>query len=137
MPIDKTLFRKVYNNFLGKLEDDILIDPIPSIPVVTQNDAQNGYIFRYFCRPISNKHFVTEIDEQQFNKLKDNPRFVVAKLRWKIVGVKETSYTPSGVPIYGVGDLNRITTANLDLTFGGLRQYIVDYQQFWIGETIY
>jgi hypothetical protein len=110
--------------------------PVSTRPVVTQNDARNGYLTRYFVRTINTKLDIAEVDEKQYETFVKNPRFVTTKLRWKIVGKKETTKTSSGVLNEGVIDINRQETANKDLTFGGLRSYIVDYGEFWFGESI-
>ncbi len=50
------------------------------------------------------------------------------------MGKKETYMLLTGANIYGVGDMNRIEVANADLVFGGLKNYISDYLEFWFSE---
>lgn len=103
-------------------------------PVVTQSDADRGFMTRYFIRSVNDKTFVVEIDKNQYDQLKQNPRFITTQLEWKIVGKLETLTYNSGINLYGVKDTNRITVADTDLTFGGLMMYIKDYGEFWLRE---
>jgi len=95
-----------------------------------------GYIMRYFIRPVNDKTVVMEIDKNQYENLKSNTRFITASVKWKIVGVKETRTLLTGITIYGIGDMNRIEVANVDLNFGGLKTYISDYLEFWFSESL-
>lgn len=104
------------------------------LPIITQSDADVGYFMRYFIRPANDKTFITEIDTKQYERFKENPRFILAEVKWKIVGKLETIKYSTGANLYGVKDQNRIAVANTDLTFGGLRNYITDYAQFWLRE---
>lgn len=129
--------------YLNKLYSDSYKDfsvyeqqPSTVRPTVTQGDAENGYIYRYFVRQVNDESFIVEVDEKQYDEFQNNPRFITCKIRWKIVGKKENLNVANNVIIYGVLDVNRQVVANADLTFGGLRKYIVDYAQFWVGETI-
>lgn len=108
--------------------------PVKIIPIITQLDVSNKFIIRYFSRYVNDKLTVVEIDKRQYDSFKKNPRFMVTSIRWKIVGKQDTQYLLSGIPIYGVAELNRIAVAEVDLTFGGLRSYITNYLEFWIAE---
>jgi hypothetical protein len=119
-----------------KKQIEPILEPMPQSvpPTVTQSDADNGFITRYFIRQVNDKTFVVEIDKRQYDRLRDNPRFVVAQVKWKIIGKLETKTLPSGINLFGVKDQNRIAVADVDLTFGGLRNYITDYGEFWLRE---
>ena len=134
--IDLTLLQTLYPTRTNQLSRLLQETPTPSIPVVTQGDAEQGFIDRYFVRTANNEGLVVEIDKKQYESFRKNPRFITTKLRWKIVGKKENTIIPAGAIVYGIADTNRNTVANADLTFGGLRKYIQDYAQFWVGETI-
>lgn len=134
--IDDQLLKKLYPTKEKQLTRILLEFPTSANPVVTQADAEQGYIMRYFVRSANDDMFVVEVDKSQFESLKKNPRFATTSIKWKIVGRKNTEYKASGIPIYGVIDINRQTVANADLTFGGLRKYIGDYGQYWVAENI-
>lgn len=134
--IDTKLLQQLYPEKTNQYNKILQEAPVFVLPIVTQQDAENGFITRYFARSSNDSSFITEIDKKQFTSLQNNPRFVTAELRWKIVGKKTTFQLPSGAIVYGIADVNRQTVSNADLTFGGLRNYIVDYEQFWLGETI-
>ena len=117
------------------ITDSGLQSPTQYFPVITQDNLRDGYLYRYFSK-IANQNSVVEINKYDYEQLKDNPRFATAKIKWKIVGPIETSKTFSGAINYGVRELNRRAIERVDLTFGGLRGYIRDYIQYWVGESI-
>lgn len=132
------LDEKALNEFYKKKETDMKdllnINPSHVNPVVTQKDAKQGYLMRYFIRPVNDKTMILEIDKNQYENLKSNVRFITVAVKWRIVGKKETLMFPTGANTYGVGDMNRIEVANADLKFGGLKTYISDYLQYWFSE---
>lgn len=103
-------------------------------PTITQTDADRGFVIRYFVRQTNDKTFIVEVDKNQYYKFKENPRFITVELEWKIIGKLETIKLQTGANLYGVKDVNRITVADADLTFGGLRDYISNYEEFWLRE---
>jgi hypothetical protein len=135
--IDKNLIDKIVRNNKEWLDitDNGLQSPTQYFPVITQDNLRDGNLSRYFAR-IVNQNDVVEINKYDYEQLKDNPRLVVAKIKWKIVGPIETTKTFSGAINYGVRELNRRTIEREDLTFGGLKGYIRDYIQYWVGESI-
>jgi hypothetical protein len=134
--IDLNLLNKIFKSDFDKINWSYLSQetPRPVKPVVTQSDASNGYIYRYFVKLVNSNQLITEIDKSQYESLKENPRFVTIKLRWKIVGLKETSRSPSGAVNEGVADLNKKEVLKADLTIKGIRSYIIDYLEFWQAE---
>lgn len=133
--IDDDIIKKLYKESEQELRDTIDKMPIPTAPIVTQEDANVGYITRYFIRQVNDQVYVTEIDKTQYEDLKENPRFTTTTVKWKIIGKKETLRHTSGANLYGVEDQNRIAVADADLTFGGLRRYISSYLEYWVSET--
>lgn len=131
--IDKKLLSILGNS--PNIEQMLEKTPQPAKPIVTLSDADVGFITRYFIRQVNDTTFILEIDPTQYRQFKNNPRFILTDVQWKIVGKLDTIYYPNGTPIYGIKDLNRIAVANTDLTFGGLRDYITDYGEFWLREN--
>ena len=134
--IDYELLNKLYPQLAkAKTLMKELQEPLQSIkPVVTQADAQNGYIMRYFVRPTNDKSYIVETDKVNYESLKSNPRFITCAIKWKIVGPKESSKTSYGAASLGVRDYNLKAVSLADLTFGGLTSYIRDYTEYWIAE---
>lgn len=130
--INQNLLNKLSNN--KKIQQ--ILEPMPQTirPTITQSDADNGFVIRYFIRQVNDKTFVVEVNKNQYDRLKNNPRFIGAEIKWKIIGKLETVALPNGINLFGVKDQNRITVADTDLTFGGLRNYITDYGEFWLRE---
>jgi hypothetical protein len=130
--IEQDLLKLLRNS--QELTDILENNPEYSKPVVTQSDADRGFITRYFVRQTNDSMFIVEVDKNQYTQFKDNPRFITIELEWKIIGKLETVMLSNGANLYGVKDINRIAVADADLTFGGLRKYISDYGEFWLRE---
>lgn len=130
--IDQDLL-KLFNNS-QEIEKILENAPQQIRQVVTQPDADSGFMIRYFVRQVNDPSFIVEVDKNQYSKFKENARFVVTELKWKIIGKLETIKLQNGVNLYGVKDTNRAAVADTDLTFGGLRNYITDYGEFWLRE---
>lgn len=128
--------RELLGNLVNGKQLEIILENTPQYvrPTVTQNDADNGFMIRYFVRQSNDQTFIIEVDKNQYARFKQNPRFVVTEIQWKIVGKLDTIKLNTGANLYGVKDVNRITVADTDLTFGGLRAYIKDYGEFWLRE---
>jgi hypothetical protein len=103
-------------------------------PVVTLRDADTRYIDRYFVQMVTDPNYIIEVDNIQYDTFKSNPRFTSAKVRWKIVGKKESIRTAGNTILYGVADINRDEILRTDLTMPGIRLYIRDYTEFWVSE---
>lgn len=132
--IDVDLIKKLYKDKESELSDILDKTPVQRLPIVTQQDTKRGFLTRYFVRQVNDVNYVVEVDKNQYEDFKENPRFITTKLEWKIVGKKETIRYNTGVNSYGVEDINRITVADTDLTFGGLRKYISSYLEYWVAE---
>lgn len=130
--IDRNLLDKLSN---AKQITKILENtPQQFKPIVTQADSERGFLTRYFVRQTNDKTFIVEVDKNQYSRFKENPRFITTQLEWKIVGKLDTIKLQTGANLYGIKDVNRITVADADLTFGGLRDYISNYEEFWLRE---
>lgn len=132
---DKKLFTKLYPKTAEKLIPKLEAMPEYVRPVVTLSDKDDKFITRYFVRVVNDVQMITEVDKKQYNEFKDNSRFITTELRWKIVGKKETIKQSNGIELFGTIDTNKIAVTNADLTFGGLRNYITNYSEYWVGES--
>jgi hypothetical protein len=132
--LDRDIVELFYKEKEQDLKELLDVNPTPVRPIVTQQDVKAGYLLRYFIRPVNDKTYIVEINKNQYDNLKSNSRFITVSVKWKIVGKKETYMLLTGANIYGVGDMNRIEVANADLVFGGLKNYISDYLEFWFSE---
>lgn len=134
--IDQEILEKLYKSDEQRLTNILVSTPSQVLPTVTQKDAKNGFIIRYFVRQVTDVTFVVEVDQIQYEDFVDNPRFVTAKIKWKIVGKKENIKLPSGITIFGVEDINRVTISEADLTFKGLLNYITNYVEYWFADEV-
>jgi len=135
--IDYSLLNKLFKSPNDKKKWANMVAKTPStiVPVVTQSDVKDGHIYRYFARPINDVKNIVEIDKTQYKSFKKNPLYITTEIRWKIIGKINTATSPDGVKNEGVRDINIRTVSTKDLTFGGLVDYIIDYTEFWAGET--
>ena len=134
--IDTVLLQKLYKTDEQRLTRILDEMPTQSLPIVTQTDAKNGFIMRYFVRQVTDKNFIVEVDNSQYEEFTENPRFVTAKIKWQIVGKKQTLQKNNGIYVYGVEDINRVVVSEADLTFGGLLTYITSYLEYWFAEEV-
>jgi hypothetical protein len=134
--IDENLLQKLYQSSTKQVQQSNILNATirPIRPIVTQQDAESGFLMRYFARPVTDVNQVVEIDQDQYENLQDNPRFLVVQLRWKIVG-KPSTIRRNNIVDRGVEDINRLEVSKVDLTFGGLQRYIRNYLEYWISET--
>lgn len=134
--IDTKLLQKLYKSDEQRLTRILDEMPTQSLPIVTQSDAKNKFITRYFVRQVTDKDFIVEVNNTQYEELKENPRFVTTQIKWKIVGKKQSMTLLNGVVISGVEDTNRVVVSEADLTFGGLLKYITSYLEYWFAEEV-
>ena len=87
--IDLALVQKLYKSNEQQLIDTLDKMPSQVLPTVTQTDAKNKFIMRYFVRQVTDKDFIVEVDNSQYEEFKETPRFVTTQIKWKIVGKKK------------------------------------------------
>jgi len=134
--IDLALIQKLYKSNEQQLIDTLDKMPSQVLPTVTQTDAKNKFIMRYFVRQVTDKDFIVEVDNSQYEEFKENPRFITTTVKWKIVGKKQNMTLLNGVTIFGVEDTNRVVVSEADFTFGGLLKYITSYLEYWFAEEV-
>lgn len=135
--IDFRQLRQLYSKNKQRKYSKILQEfPEPFVPIVTKKDAENKFINRYFVKKANEPSLIYETNKSTFETFSKNPFFVTVKLKWVVVGKKD-SYLKAGTSIQflGVADLNEREVSKADLTFGGLFNYIKDYLEFWVAEA--
>lgn len=135
MTIDTNTLNKLYTPSKAKSIVDILQkSPQQVLPVVTSGDVGQKYIIRYFIRSVTDKDYIVEIDDTQYQQFLDNPLYVTTEIKWKIVGKRETIKKSQYVIVPGVEEQNKNAVLQADLTFGGLNRYITNYLEYWFAE---
>jgi len=129
-----SLLAELFPRDAKKIQETYEVGPQPVKPVVTLRDADNKYIDRYFVQMVTDPNYIVEVDNIQYDTFKSNPRFNSAKVRWKIVGKKESVRRSGNTVLYGVEDINRDEILRTNLTMPGIRLYITDYTEFWVFE---
>lgn len=131
---DEQLLSKIFRN--KKAEIKGLYEPVPkpSKPIITLQDVDNKFVERYFLQMVNDQNFIVEVDKVEFTAFKGNPRYLGVKIKWKIVGVKNTVIRPGNVKITGTEELNKNEVLKADLTMNGLKYYLKDYDEYWYAE---
>lgn len=76
--------------------------PKTVVPVVIDADYDTGFIDRYFTQKANDKNGIAyEIDKDIYKEYSVNPYWLSAKMRWRITGPIETTYSING----GIDDI--------------------------------
>ena len=62
--------------------------PYGTIPKITRNDVDVGYVVRYFIQLLSNKN-VIEVNKTQFDKFSKLPPYKGISFKWYIAGLNQ------------------------------------------------
>lgn len=103
------------------------------IPTPVELDYKKGYILRYFCQKTNDTNSpIYELDSIQYSKYKNNPFYIVANLRWRISGPKETVYDDKGnILDKSVSESNRISIKLVSNKIPNLKLYLPNLLQFY------
>lgn len=64
--------------------------PLIKVDSITNSDYKRGYIWRYFFKQCNNiDSAIYEINESEYNKIKNYFLYKSLKIKWKITGDKE------------------------------------------------
>lgn len=95
-------------------------------------EYSEGYIFRFFAKKANDKNApIIEINENNFNLLRQNPFYVKVSMRWKISG-QPTTLIRDGIEYEeGVSEYNYRQVAGANGIINGLRDKLHDLYQFY------
>jgi len=120
-----------YNNIPGFTVPKVRLLPLPNLTHPTEQDKQNGYFTRYFCKKNNELKYI-EIDKTMFTKLQNQD----SQVAWDL-------YTPASVQWVIKGDLTRVASTNStnvnivsrNSNFNGFNQFFKSYTQYYIGTS--
>ena len=123
-----------FNPHLSDSPKYILID---HIPYITKAALDKGVLIRYFARQTNHTSGeITEITEQQYNKLRSNPLYKTLALKWKISGQLDDVAGPPSINtptrLYtGVMTANQMAVVAGNEVLPGLVDKLTNLQQFY------
>jgi hypothetical protein len=91
-----------------------------------------GYIFRFFAKKANDKNApIIEINENNFNMLRQNPFYVKVSMRWKISGPPTTLIRDGIEYEEGVSEYNYRQVTGANTIISGLYKKLHDLYQFY------
>jgi hypothetical protein len=122
------MYKDVANNlnlFNIKLPNTIV--PLPSI-----DDYNLGFIMRYFIQKANDENaHIYEINENEFEKYKENVFWIVAQIKWRIRGPLNMVYKLDGnIDDVGVVNANKSAIARASHTLKNVGLYLPNLLQF-------
>jgi hypothetical protein len=118
---DENAILNLYNNISSNSPFNILYN---SEIVVKEEDIENGYLDRFFCRQINDDQSeIVELSKKMYNKEKYNVLYKFVELRWKITGTNEND----------VKSTNLNTIIEVDYSFPGIKNHLIGrLSQFFV-----
>jgi hypothetical protein len=106
--------------------------PKTIVPSPTEEDYQIGNIDRYFAQKANdNNGFVYETDLDTFQKLNENPHWIIEIVRWRISGPVIPVYNDMGLIIdKGVIDSNKASLFIASEKIKNIGLYLPNVLQF-------
>ena len=106
--------------------------PNTIVPFPTQDDYSLGFIMRYFIQKANDENsHLFEIDENKFEKYKENPFWQVVELKWRITGPKTTIYKNDGsIDDVGVINANKAAITRASQKVKNIGLYLPNILQF-------
>jgi len=123
------MYKDIANN-LKLFEVNI---PQTIVPAPTQDDYQIGFIVRYFVqkRNDENAH-VFEVNQTEYQKLKNNSHWKVVDLKWRIRGPQNTTYKSDGnIDDKGVINSNKAAITRASYSLKNIGLYLPNILQFY------
>jgi hypothetical protein len=106
--------------------------PNTIVPSPTQDDYSLGFIMRYFIQKANDENsHLFEIDENEFEKYKENPFWQVVELKWRIAGPKTIIYKNDGsIDDVGVINANKAAITRASQKVKNIGLYLPNILQF-------
>lgn len=112
--------------------------PTSYYPQPVESDYRKGYVTRYFTKKVNENGFVTEISQEEYNKIVngqvldyDISMYQVTKILWKLTGPLKSQRKSQYNIIPGIIDTNKRLTEAAAKTFVGIVDFIGgEYDKF-------
>jgi hypothetical protein len=118
---------------LAMLEEPMRVTD--SLPSPTQKDYDNGYVMRFFLRPVNRKDEIHEVAETVYTKIQALKYYKKLSLKWRISGSETSIVDPiSGAKLYySVSESNNLAIDDAIAQLPGIEKILIDPLQFWRG----
>ena len=107
--------------------------PQTIVPNPNDDDYTIGFIVRYFVqkRNDENAH-IFEVNQNEYQKLKNNPHWKVMDLKWRIKGPQTTTYKMDGnIDDKGVTNSNKAAITRASYSLKNIALYLPNILQFY------
>lgn len=105
--------------------------PSTYIPIISQEDYDNGYIDRFFVARI-NYFDVIETNYKDYN-IANTSYFIKTKIDWKITGPEYNTYIGKTLQETGVVNYNNFRIRDVQLYIKNINIILNNPKQFWRG----
>jgi len=123
------MYKDITNN-LKLFEVNI---PQTIVPNPNNDDYKIGFIVRYFVqkRNDENAH-IFEVNQNEYQKLKNNPHWKVMDLKWRIKGPQTATYKMDGnIDDKGVTNSNKAAITRASYSLKNIALYLPNILQFY------
>ena len=123
------MYKDITNN-LKLFEVNI---PQTIVPNPNNDDYKIGFIVRYFVqkRNDENAH-IFEVNQNEYQKLKNNPHWKVMDLKWRIKGPQTATYKMDGnIDDKGVMNSNKAAITRASYSLKNIALYLPNILQFY------
>ena len=107
--------------------------PQTIVPNPNDDDYTIGFIVRYFVqkRNDENAH-IFEVNQNEYQKLKNNPHWKVMDLKWRIKGPQTATYKMDGnIDDKGVTNSNKAAITRASYSLKNIALYLPNILQFY------
>jgi len=107
--------------------------PQTIVPNPNDDDYKVGFIVRYFVqkRNDENAH-IFEVNQNEYQKLKNNPHWKVMDLKWRIKGPQTATYKMDGnIDDKGVTNSNKAAITRASYSLKNIALYLPNILQFY------
>jgi hypothetical protein len=107
--------------------------PQTIVPNPNDDDYKVGFIVRYFVQKTNDENaHIFEVNQNEYQKLKNNAHWKVMDLKWRIKGPQTTTYKMDGnIDDKGVTDSNKAAITRASYSLKNIALYLPNILQFY------
>ena len=107
--------------------------PQTIVPNPNDDDYKVGFIVRYFVQKTNDENaHIFEVNQNEYQKLKNNPHWKVMDLKWRIKGPQTATYKMDGnIDDKGVTNSNKAAITRASYSLKNIALYLPNILQFY------